>query len=398
MRSLLQQFDVQFRYPIHFTSNLFAENNPLLADVVAGAAGDLPTAVLFIVDQGVQRCNPSLLTSIERYCSGFSAVLSSAGPALLLPGGEEVKNDLRYVDAIHREIDAAALCRHSFVVGVGGGALLDAVGFATSGAHRGIRLIRVPTTVLAQNDSAIGVKNGVNLFGKKNWLGSFTPPYAVLNDSQFLRTLSDRDWCAGIAEAVKIALVKDADFFDFIEAQAPALAQRNGAAMDELIYRCARHHMDHIADNGDPFEQSSSRPLDFGHWSAHKLEQLTDFRLRHGEAVAIGIALDTTYSWLSGLLDESVWQRVLTTLTRVGFRLFAPELTQRVSGPDSPLQLICGLDEFQQHLGGRLTVTLLLDVGRGVDVHAMDQRRIEQCVALLEAADTHSEATRSRTG
>jgi len=351
---------------------------------------------LFVVDHGAQRHHPSLLTAIDQYWSRHRGVLTAAGSPLILPGGEEVKNTGRHVAEVHERINEAGLDRHSYVVAVGGGALLDAVGFASSAAHRGIRLIRVPTTVLAQSDSAVGVKNGVNLFGKKNWLGSFTAPYAVLNDSRFLTTLSDRDWRAGIAEAIKVALVRDAAFFDFIEGHAPALAGRDAAAMDELIYRCAQHHMAHISESGDPFEHSSSRPLDFGHWTAHKLEQLTDFEMRHGEAVAIGVALDTTYSWLSGLLEESAWQRVLATLTTLGFRLFTAELAERVNEPDGPLGLFCGLTEFRQHLGGRLTVTLLEGIGSAANVHAMDERRIEQSVALIRAADAEIHAIQTR--
>ena len=93
------------------------------------------------------------------------------------------------------------------MVAIGGGAVLDAVGYAAATAHRGVRLIRVPTTVLSQDDSAVGVKNGINAFGKKNFVGSFAPPHAVLNDFDLLRTLQDRDWRAGISEAVKVALL-----------------------------------------------------------------------------------------------------------------------------------------------------------------------------------------------
>jgi 3-dehydroquinate synthase len=205
------------------------------------------------------------------------------------------------------------------VLGIGGGAVLDMVGYAAATAHRGIRLIRVPTTVLAQNDSGVGVKNGINAFGKKNFLGTFAPPYAVLNDIDFLTTLDDRDWRSGIAEAVKVALIKDANFFEFITTNAKALARRDMDSMQHLVYRCAQLHLNHIANSGDPFEKGSSRPLDFGHWAAHKLEQLTHYNLRHGEAVAIGIALDTTYSYMAGMLSRSDWQQVLETAENIRF-------------------------------------------------------------------------------
>ena len=180
-----------------------------------------------------------------------------------------------------------------------------------------LKFIEQGATVLAQDDSAVGVKNGINAFGQKNYLGTFTPPFAVVNDSSFLATLSDRDWCGGLSEAVKAALIKDHTFFEDIEERAAALAARDMTAMEHVVRRSAALHLQHIATAGDPFEMGSSRPLDFGHWAAHKLERLTSHQLRHGEAVAIGIALDSTYSHLSGFLAEGDWRRILALLSRL---------------------------------------------------------------------------------
>ena len=165
---------------------------------------------------------------------------------------------------------------------------MDMAGLAAATAHRGVRHIRIPTTTLSQCDSGVGVKNGINAFGKKNFIGTFAPPFAVINDFQLLAPLSPRDKRAGFAEAVKVACIRSREFFDALEEDAAALAQFQPDAMRKLIRRCAELHMDHIATSGDPFEFGSARPLDFGHWSAHKLEQLSDFKIRHGEAVAIG--------------------------------------------------------------------------------------------------------------
>jgi len=197
----------------------------------------------------------------------------------------------------------------------------------------------------------------------------------VINDSRFLTPLSPRDWISGVAEAVKVALIKDASFFTFLEEQAEALADRRLEIMQETIYRCAALHLQHIAGGGDPFELGSSRPLDFGHWSAHKLEQLSGFTLRHGEAVAIGLALDATYSCLAGRLSRNQWARVITVLHRLGLPTYAPELEK----PD----LLEGLKEFREHLGGPLTVMLLEDIGRGREVHALDPDLIRGALGLL---------------
>jgi 3-dehydroquinate synthase len=366
---------VSFGYPVHFTRHLFASTNPLLKEVVGQDVGPLPKKTLMVIDRGVHQHHPHLPGAIEAYCRQHQACLTLAGPPLVIEGGEAVKNDPRHVARVHRAIHAAGLCRHSYVVAIGGGAVIDAVGFAAATAHRGLRLIRVPTTVLAQGDAAIGVKNGINAFGKKNFLGTFAPPRAVLNDFAFLTTLSPRDWLSGVAEAVKVALIKDASFFTFLEEQAGALTGRRLKVMEQVIYRCAALHLEHIAGSGDPFELGASRPLDFGHWSAHKLEQLTGYELRHGEAVAIGIALDTTYSYLAGLLPPPDWQRVLAVLANLGFALYCPELeTDR---------LLQGLDEFREHLGGRLTIMLLWNIGQGLEVHKIDVDLIRASIAVL---------------
>ena len=131
------------------------------------------------------------------------------------------------------------------------------VGYAATVAHRGIKHIRIPTTVLSQNDSGIGVKNGINYKGKKNFLGTFAPPAAVFNDNQFLLTLSDRDYRSGISEAIKVALIKDHDFFLWLENNADALVKRDVEAMDYLIKRCAQLHLEHIG-GADPFETGSA--------------------------------------------------------------------------------------------------------------------------------------------
>ena len=182
METIHQEFQVSFRYPVHFTTGLFDLDNPLLHQVIRDGGGGLPKKLLAVVDRGLYRHHPGLLANLEEYCREHAEVIALTGAPLLLPGGEAVKNDPLYVAILHQAMQAAGLCRHSYVAALGGGALIDAVGFAAATAHRGIRLIRVPTTVLAQADAAIGVKNSVNAMGQKNFLGVFTPPAAVLND------------------------------------------------------------------------------------------------------------------------------------------------------------------------------------------------------------------------
>ncbi len=386
MQPIHQAVRVAFRYPVHFTTDLLAPGNPLLRDtLLAGRDPDFSAKALCVLDGGVLEHHPGLPGAITRYFENAGPAVALVAPPLVVPGGEAVKNDPAHVAAVHRAIHEHGIDRHAYVVAVGGGAVLDMVGYAAATAHRGVRLVRVPTTVLSQNDSGVGVKNSVNAFGKKNFLGTFAPPVAVLNDFDFLTTLSDRDWRAGVAEAIKVALLKDPAFFAFLEDHAAALAARDMDAMRWLVYRCAELHLEHIATSGDPFELGSSRPLDFGHWAAHKLEQLSDFGLRHGEAVAIGLALDSTYAHLAGLLPEDDWRRILRLIAAVGLPRYAPELKR--SATDGAWAVLAGLDEFREHLGGRLTVTLLEGIGRGIEVHALDRDRLEAGIALLATLD-----------
>ncbi len=382
MSSLRQEFAVSFSYPVHFTEGLFDRGNMLLRDLIGGDASGAPKKMLIVIDDGVLEQHQRLIEDVNAYAAHHQRAMSLCGPMLIVTGGEAVKNDTQCLDQVQGAIHTNKICRHSYVLAIGGGAVLDMAGFAAATAHRGVRHIRVPTTVLAQCDSGIGVKNGVNAFGKKNFLGAFAPPYAVLNDSRFLPTLDLRDWRAGMAEAVKVALIKDAPFFDTIERHAERLAQRDMHAMQQLIHRCAELHLHHIATAGDPFELGSSRPLDFGHWVAHKLEQMSNYRLRHGEAVAIGIALDSTYAHLTGMLGWDDWQRILATLQTLGFALHAPEL-QSQDRPGGELTVFDGLSEFREHLGGELTIMLPAQIGRGVEVHQIDKSVYRRAVAVL---------------
>jgi 3-dehydroquinate synthase len=355
MRTIDITFDLRVQYSVHFVDDVFSPAEGLLASVIADRS---TRRLAFVVDDGVATRHPNLLGNIEQYCRHHA--LDLPVPPVVVPGGERVKNDPSCWEEIHGLIDRARLCRQSCLVAVGGGSVLDVAGFAAGTAHRGIRLVRVPTTVLSQNDSGVGVKNGINFFEQKNYLGTFAPPFAVINDRLFLNTLDDRDWRCGAAEAIKVALIKDPVFFDFLEREAEAIRNRGMAPAAEMIFRCAQLHLEHIAGNGDPFERGSSRPLDFGHWAAHKLESISQNRLRHGEAVAIGIALDSTYSHLAGFLTERDWRRIMDLILRMGLPAFAHELLDD--------RILDGLEDFRVHLGGALTIMLLQGIGQGIEV------------------------------
>ena len=377
MEHLHQSFTIKYEYNVFFTSGLFAVENPLLNDFLLATKSGAVKKILFVVDKGVANTNPELIGQIKKYFTQYNSV-QLIQDIIIVPGGEVVKNSTQYFEQVVQAVNTYGIDRHSYIAAIGGGAVLDMVGYAATVAHRGVKHIRIPSTVLSQNDSGIGVKNGINYFDKKNFLGTFAPPVAVFNDDTFLTTLSDRDWRSGISEAIKVALIKDQEFFEWIEYNMVELGQRDLTVMNLLIWRCAKLHLEHIS-GADPFESGSSRPLDFGHWSAHKLEYLTNFEIRHGEAVAMGIALDTVYSHLSGRLSASDCQRIIQLLQQLGFKITHPLL--QVDGADSPILL--GLQEFREHLGGELTIMLLNEIGEGEEVHEIDNEILKQAGKLL---------------
>ena len=390
-----QRFSVGYSFPIHFTRGVFDTGNTMLRETLRGA-GPRRHRVLLAVDSNVADSDETLLERFAAYVAAHSDAMEMAGPPLVVRGGEICKSDPVEVDAIHGLVEKYRIDRQSFIIACGGGAVLDAVGYAAATAHRGVRLVRLPTTVLAQNDAGVGVKNGVNAFGRKNFLGTFAPPFAVINDFDFLRTLPARDMRAGIAEAVKVAAIKDIEFLDWLHRERRQLATFAPAAMEHMIHRCALRHIEHVG-SADPFETGSARPLDFGHWAAHKLEELTGNELRHGEAVAIGCALDSMYAFECGLISEIELRKLLHTLEDIGFELYHPALARMDVGE--------ALEQFREHLGGELTITLPDGLGRKVEVHEVDLTLLRRCAVRLaerahrrEERQARGEALHSGTG
>lgn len=390
MASIQRTIQVGYQLRVFFTQSVFAPANPVLRDLLVSEPGTRVHGVLVVLDESLAQVRPSLVQEIENYFAAASGRLKLVCPPMIIEGGERTKNSYFHVSEIHSQIDRFHIDRHSYVIAIGGGALLDMVGLAASTAHRGVRHVRIPTTTLSQADSGVGVKNGINAFGKKNFIGTFTPPFAVVNDYEMLESLSDRDKRAGYVEAVKVALIRNLEFFESIEQDARQLAAFEPKAMQRLIHRCADLHLNHIATSGDPFEFGSARPLDFGHWAAHKLEQLSEYKLRHGEAVAVGLALDVIYSRKMGFLDAASTERVLKLLENLGFELYANELLHVDS--DNSLILLNGLEEFREHLGGELAITLLHDLGQGFEVHEMALPKIVE--AIYELQERHTARTK----
>jgi 3-dehydroquinate synthase len=369
-----QRLLVPFEFPVIFTDHVFSPDNAVLHSALNRLNEGRPPRAMLYVDAGAEAGTRGLAAAAAAWCRNWNVTLPA--PPRIIPGGEAVKNDWAGTQALVAEMLELRLDRHAFVIIVGGGALLDAVGFAASLAHRGLRVIRVPTTALAQCDGAVGVKTAINFAGGKNAIGTFAPPFAVLNDFQFLPTLADREWRGGVAEAFKVAIIRDRPFFDFLCENAAAFRQRRHGPMRHLVQRCAELHLEHIRTGGDPFEMGRARPLDFGHWAAHKLELLSEFRISHGDAVAAGVALDSAYAALQGWIREEDFQRIHRVLAESGFPLWYPEM-------EDPA-LLEGLREFQEHLGGDLCVTFPHGLGHRREESEVEGAGVRACLTRLE--------------
>ena len=376
-----QAFSVPFEYPVLFTHGVFDPDSDQLPGVLDRLGEGRRHRAIVAIDDGLLAAQGDLDKRIKEAFHAHPERMELAG-VITVPGGERAKNGWEPVRDVMWAIGNLHLDRQSFVIAVGGGAMLDMVGFAASIVHRGLRLVRVPTTTLAQGDGGVGVKNGMDEHGQKNFVGTFAPPFAVINDFDFLRTLDRPHWIGGVAEAFKVAIIKDEGFFDFLCDNARALADRDETAMEHVIRQTAWLHLEHIRTGGDPFEFGSARPLDFGHWIGHRLEIMSDYALAHGQAAAIGIAVDATVASYDGRLKADELERILMGLSDCGLPIW-DDLLARRSG-DGVLEILDGLEQFREHLGGRLTITLPDGIGRKVEVHQMDPSRIEQAVNELQ--------------
>ncbi len=380
MKTIHQKFKVPFQYPVHFTHNAFHPDNSILADTVAKESG--AARALMAIDSGIINTNPNFLNTVETWFKLYSNRIELVKPPMIIPGGENAKNGWSNVRDIMTCVGREHIDRQSYVIAIGGGAVLDMAGFAASLMHRGIRLVRMPSTVLAQNDAGVGVKNGMNDGGVKNFIGTFAPPYAVINDLELLKTLPFREWVSGVAEAFKVAIIIDKPFFVWLCDNAHSIKERNQNVMEQLVYRTAQLHLNHIATSGDPFETGSARPLDFGHWIGHRLEISSNFSIGHGEGVSIGIAVDSAYAMLLNFITEEDLLSITTALYKCGLPIYSDLLT-RLGSTKEP-DIFEGIEQFREHLGGKLCITLPKPVGSKTEVHSIDREKLIAAIDLIK--------------
>jgi 3-dehydroquinate synthase len=293
----------------------------------------------------------------DLYGSVVTDSLADAGckvEPLSFPEGEENKT-LGVLEQLYHEMLAFGLDRKSFVVSLGGGLVGDVAGFAAATYMRGIRFVQVPTTLLAQVDAGVGGKVGVNLPEGKNLVGAFHQPSLVLIDPDVLSTLDPRDLKAGLAEVIKYGIIRDADFFSFLEENYTAILLLDPSAVERAVAVSCRIKADVIAQ--DEREESGLRAiLNFGHTVAHAIEALSDYTTyRHGEAVAIGMACAADISVKLGHLGKEDADRIESLLRNAGLPVTFPGL--------DTAQLVSRMRFDKKALGDRIRFVLAKTIG-----------------------------------
>jgi 3-dehydroquinate synthase len=373
-------FRVDYSHSVTFTHDCLAADNPALARALARVPGG---RIFVVAEKPVLSAFPRLRAEWEAYAVRWKLDRLAW---LALAGGERLKTDGgKAVARLQSAAVRVGMRRSDTWLAIGGGALQDAAGYAAATFHRGVALVRVPTTVLAQCDSAMGVKNGIDLDALKNGVGTFAVPSAVVCDLSFLRALPDEAFRAGFSEAVKVGAVRDRSLVEAVAAASDGLAAREASAYEPLVVRSARLHFEHIVEGGDPFERGTGRPLDFGHWLAHRLEEMSGYRIGHGRAVAAGVWIDAVYARRRGLMPQADLDLVRAALLPCGLQsalaAAAPYLRQTRAVEK-------GLDEFRDHLGGELSVALPAPLGRSTDAHDYDRRELRRILRSDDASSS----------
>lgn len=351
-------------YPIRIEPGCLSALGPFVRDRLQ------PTRVMVITDDHVAALyEGTALESLAR--AGVTAQAVRVRPG-------EASKSLETAGALYTALLSAGIDRQSAIVALGGGVVGDLAGFVAATVLRGIALVQVPTTLLAQVDSAVGGKTGLNHPLGKNLIGAFHQPRGVLIDPRTLATLPRGEFVAGLAEVVKTALIRDAALFAWLEAHTDAVSRLDPAALTHVVTRCCRIKADVVQE--DPRETTGLRAiLNYGHTVGHALEQVSGFgRYRHGEAVAVGMMAAARVALNRGLIDEAYLARQAALLAAFGLPTSADELT----APD----LIAALYRDKKTEGGRLRFVLPVAIGRVALFKDVTEEEVRRAAAEVARA------------
>ena len=331
-------------YDVLMVENLFEAGGPIFAETLSSRSGLIvttPNVANLYLDKFVH-----LMRSIE-----------CAFPVLVLDCDENRKTTDQVLTVCQKSLECK-LGRDGSIVGFGGGVCLDIVTVAASWIRRGVGHVRVPTTLVGQIDAAIGVKGGLNFNGRKSYLGCFHPPRLVVVDPRLLASVPAAHLRSGLAEILKISIVRDARLFGMLESHSGALVRsgftRPSRTAREVLWRSILRMVEELEPNLYE-DHTYERLVDFGHTFSPLLESASQFRMTHGEAVAIDMALSCMLSSELGCIEDPEAARILNAIHGAGLSVFSPLLSQRLCED--------ALDHACRHRGGTLNLVIPTRVG-----------------------------------
>jgi 3-dehydroquinate synthetase len=341
---------------------IFDPADPTLADALEGRP------VFIVVDR---RVDAAYGAAMRAYAAQFLDCVGTFRFDAL-----ESAKSLHNVEQICKAAYDAGLPRNGVLVGVGGGVTLDQAGLAAALYRRGVRFARVPTTLVAIVDVAVGIKQGVNAHGGKNILGTFYPAYTCINDITFLASLSHAAIASGIAEIIKMAIICDPLLFVMLEldgATMLASSFQQPATATDVIVRAQIAMMDQLQDN--LYEENHARFVDLGHTFSPALEKRSGYRLPHGDAVGIDMVLSSAIALELGLCDRILFERLVALLRSVGLPVSHPTLDRELA--------IAALAGTRTHRGGNLNLVVPRDIGAVTFLSEVDPRTIDAALAEI---------------
>lgn len=359
-------------YKNYFERGIFDISNPTLANLVG------QRNVIFVVEKIMA---DKTLLAIQSYAEHHKLKLK--GSIQVLDGGEKIKS-AEEVKMLTDYAQDQKLDRNGVFVVVGGGAIMDMVGMAASQFRRGVKYVRIPTTLLGQVDAAVGVKVGIDYRTAKNFLGAFYPPEATITDTQFLDSLPQRHIQSGLAEVIKVALISNPSLFKTLEEYgADFLRKMPEHEKQTFIREAAIELLKHL--QRDFFEHNLMRHVDFGHVLAHKFESMTNYELTHGEAVAIDILMSAFIAHERGMLSDKDFDRIVALHAKLNLPYFHPALN-----PDRAWE---GLEESKAHKGGRLMMVVPIGIGQTAFVDSLRRKEVVSALQFLQKRQQQLEET-----
>lgn len=336
--------------------------------------------VLFVVDAGLAKARPAVVEAAAGYARAHRGSLELAAAPLVVPGGESAKERDELGRWLRARLLAAGLDRRSHVVIIGGGALLDAAGFVAATTAGGLRATRMPSTLAAQAAACVSLRSAIHVPGARDAKGCLAPPFGVVVDSALLEGLDERERASGLACAAAAALAGDADFFHWLCDHAVALAAGEREPLETLVRWSLRlalaraSEQDALACGGQP----APGP---GEWAGRAVEELCAGRLRWGECLAVGLAVDLLLSRELCGLDPHACEGALGLLRRLSLPAWDRCLELETDGRPALLE---SLEQSRRRAAGQLCVPLLHDIGQTLELDAVDEAAVVRAVETLK--------------